>query len=112
MTPERRRAACRVIKAAVSNADLEQQLLQVGHTREAIADAHSIGQGEDVPWVGIEPIPMRLRCPECCELHVDEGKFAIEPHHTHQCEHCGECWRPAVLFTVGVRFLFDKEKRS
>lgn len=51
------------------------------------------------------PIPMRLTCPECGELHVDEGEFATKPHHTHSCQSCGLTWRPAVVHTVGVRFL-------
>lgn len=51
------------------------------------------------------PIPMRLVCPRCGELHIDEGEFATKPHHTHACQGCGEVWRPAVVHTVGVRFL-------
>lgn len=52
-----------------------------------------------------DPIPMRLTCPECGQLHVDAGRFATHPHHTHVCQHCGLTWRPAVVCTVGVRFL-------
>jgi predicted RNA-binding Zn-ribbon protein involved in translation (DUF1610 family) len=52
-----------------------------------------------------EPVPMRLNCPECGELHIDEGAFATKPHHTHACQACGNVWRPAVRNTVGVRFL-------
>jgi hypothetical protein len=51
------------------------------------------------------PIPMRLTCPACSTLHIDEGEFATKPHHTHSCQSCGACWRPAVVCTVGVRFL-------
>lgn len=51
------------------------------------------------------PIPMRLTCPECKALHIDEGDFATKPHHTHSCQACGLTWRPAVVATVGVRFL-------
>ena len=51
------------------------------------------------------PIPMRLVCEGCGELHIDEGEFATKPHHTHSCQHCGLTWRPAVVHTVGVRFL-------
>lgn len=51
------------------------------------------------------PIPMRIPCPRCGELHIDEGEFETKPHHTHACQHCGEVWRPAVVHTVGVRFL-------
>lgn len=51
------------------------------------------------------PIPLRLLCPRCGGLHVDEGEFATKPHHTHACQFCGEVWRPAVVATVGVQFL-------
>jgi predicted RNA-binding Zn-ribbon protein involved in translation (DUF1610 family) len=50
-------------------------------------------------------VPMRLRCPSCNELHIDESEFATKPHHTHACQHCGEVWRPAIVPTVGVKFL-------
>jgi rubredoxin len=53
----------------------------------------------------MKPIPMRLNCPECGELHIDEGRFVTKVHHTHACQHCGAVWRPAVVPTVGVRFL-------
>lgn len=52
-----------------------------------------------------QPIPMRLTCPDCRALHIDEGEFATKPHHTHSCQECGLTWRPAVVHTVGVRFL-------
>lgn len=51
------------------------------------------------------PIPMRIPCPECKTLHIDEGIWATKPHHTHSCQSCGLTWRPAVVHTVGVRFL-------
>lgn len=35
------------------------------------------------------PIPMRLTCPQCGQLHVDAGEFATKPHHTHSCQSCG-----------------------
>lgn len=53
----------------------------------------------------VTPIPMRLTCPDCGALHIDEGAFATKPHHTHSCQACGMTWRPAVVHTVGVRFL-------
>lgn len=61
-----------------------------------------------------QPIPMRLNCPECGELHVDEGEFATKIHTTHACQACGGVWRPAVVPTVGVRFLpgFKNEDRA
>jgi hypothetical protein len=52
-----------------------------------------------------KPIPMRLICEGCGKLHIDEGEFATKPHHTHSCQFCGLTWRPAVVPTVGVRFL-------
>ena len=51
------------------------------------------------------PIPMRLECPACGELHIDVGEFETKAHHTHACQECGAVWRPAVVPTVGVRFL-------
>ena len=56
-------------------------------------------------WEVSEPVPIRLECPACGELHIDEGEFATKPHHTHACQSCGAVWRPAVIATVGVRFL-------
>lgn len=52
-----------------------------------------------------ESIPMLLWCPECGERHVDVGVFATKLHHTHACQRCGHCWRPAVVATCGVQFL-------
>lgn len=51
------------------------------------------------------PVPMRLVCPSCAVLHVDEGEFATRGHHTHACQNCCHVWRPAIVDTVGVRFL-------
>lgn len=52
-----------------------------------------------------ETIPMRLPCPSCGTLHVDDGTFAEKIHHTHACQSCGNVWRPAVVATHGVLFL-------
>lgn len=51
-----------------------------------------------------QPIPMRIFC-ECGELHIDEGEYATKPHKTHSCQACGRCFQPALVPTVGVRFL-------
>jgi len=51
------------------------------------------------------PVPMILHCPECRARHIDAGKFATKPHHTHACQTCGFVWRPAIVATVGVQFL-------
>lgn len=53
----------------------------------------------------IPPVPIIINCPECGKRHVDTGKFATAPHHTHACQYCGMTWRPAVVCTVGVQFL-------
>jgi hypothetical protein len=62
-------------------------------------------------------IPMRLPCPACNELHVDEGERLLKPHHTHACQRCGNVWRgepivecadPAIVlieFTDGTLLL-------
>lgn len=50
-------------------------------------------------------IPMLLWCPECGTRHIDEGEFATKKHHTHACQSCGNCWRPAIVATCGVQFL-------
>jgi predicted RNA-binding Zn-ribbon protein involved in translation (DUF1610 family) len=50
-------------------------------------------------------VPMILTCPSCGKRHIDEGEYATKVHHTHACQHCGMCWRPAVQPTVGVQFL-------
>lgn len=55
------------------------------------------------------PIPMYLTCPKCGARHIDEGEFATKVHHTHECQSCGLTWRPAVVPTVGVQFLFKSE---
>ena len=51
------------------------------------------------------PIPMFLTCPLCGARHIDEGEFATKVHHTHSCQNCGLTWRPAIVPTVGVKFL-------
>src|SRR6185295_8960461 len=58
-----------------------------------------------------EPIPMRLPCEACGELHVDEGEFATKPHHTHSCQYCGLTWRPAVECTVASVSCRDSRTR-
>jgi hypothetical protein len=52
-----------------------------------------------------KPIPMLLWCPNCWERHIDAAEFATKPHHTHACQICGMVWRPAIVPTVGVKFL-------
>ena len=75
-------------------------------SRQPTADSSGSGQEprarSQEPSV---PVPMLLRCPSCNERHIDEGEFALKPHHTHACQICGEVWRPAIVATVGVHFL-------
>lgn len=66
--------------------------------------ANAIGL-ELVAFLAAKPIQMRLHCPECHELHLDVGEFATRVHASHACQSCGNVWRPAVVATVGVRFL-------
>lgn len=58
------------------------------------------------------PIPMLLHCPMCNGRHIDPEGF--KPHHTHACQHCGHCWRPALVRTVGVQYLpgFKNEEHA
>ncbi|KKL63104.1 hypothetical protein LCGC14_2178440 [marine sediment metagenome] len=58
-----------------------------------------------MPGDTIANIAMLLWCPGCGERHIDKGKFATKPHHTHACQQCGLAWRPAIVDTVGVQFL-------
>lgn len=58
------------------------------------------------------PIPMRLHCTGrlddgsmCGALHIDEGEFATRVHRTHACQRCGHHFQPALVPTVGVRWL-------
>jgi len=51
------------------------------------------------------PIALLLTCPACGARHVDDLEGATRVHHTHACQECGTVWRPAVVATVGVRFL-------
>lgn len=51
------------------------------------------------------PIPMQIICPRCSEQHVDEGAYATIPHKSHTCQECGLTWKPALVPTVGVKFL-------
>jgi len=55
----------------------------------------------------LTPIPMLIWCPMCKTRHIDKGRFATHPHHTHSCQNkeCGLTWRPAIPPTVGVATL-------
>lgn len=57
----------------------------------------------------VTPIPMVLYCPACAAQHVDEPAPATgwtnPPHRTHLCQQCGATWRPANVYTTGVKAL-------
>lgn len=72
-----------------------------------------LGALDEARLVASAPVPMLIWCPMCRRRHIDAGEFATKHHHTHSCQTCGHCWRPAVVATVGVRFLpgfKDEEK--
>jgi hypothetical protein len=77
---------------------------RVVYPGEVTALAAEVERRRSAPVESV-PVPMRLVCEGCGELHIDEGEFATKPHHTHACQHCGAVWRPAIVATVGVRFL-------
>lgn len=99
-----------------TNAELQAAL---NHARNVIGEVSVSPRAKDIAhallkvhqWFVNEcarteaPIPMRLPCPDCGVLHIDEGDFATRSHHTHSCQNCGLTWRPAVVATVGVKFL-------
>lgn len=37
-----------------------------------------------------------LNCPHCGEPHHDIDKWALDPHRTHLCLHCGELFKGSV----------------
>lgn len=42
-----------------------------------------------------------LHCPNCRAPHIDHGKWAHKPHHTHLCEFCRFEWR-VEPYVIGV----------
>ena len=61
--------------------------------------------GDQLVSKSLPPIQMLLWCPACGARHVDRGEFATKRHHTHACQDCGMCWRPAIEPTCGVQYL-------
>lgn len=60
----RARRACAVIRAALSNHELERQLTVSGFTPEAIADAFAIGQAEEIIVQAFGPFLETLQKPD------------------------------------------------
>ena len=100
-------------KLQLSRADLEEQLRAKDAGYEHLHRVLDPLVGRKDVWTQVAelvarlatPVPMRLSCPTCGELHIDKGILATKPHHTHACQRCGNVWRPAIVNTVGVRFL-------
>lgn len=77
----------------------------VGDDRDLPVLHHLVKDARGLDDAPAAPIPMRIHCPKCGDLHLDEGEFATKVHATHSCQRCGLTFRPAVVPTVGVRFL-------
>lgn len=104
---ERARQALDKVKAALGDRLLAKGPLSEEYAHGIMRDIDNALGGELPihPTQPIAPVPMLLWCPECGARHVDVGTFATKPHHTHACQECGMVWRPAIVATVGVRFL-------
>lgn len=109
--PEGRFRAAIIARAATSEIERAHAILdRAGIPREGQSGTRTIGDRLEELLAGgpdpeVAPLPIILHCPECGTRHVDKGDFATRPHHTHACQHCGLSWRPAIVPTVGVRFL-------
>lgn len=58
----------------------------------------------------LAPIPMVLFCPNCATQHIDgpTDVWKNPPHRSHQCQRCAHIWRPADVFTEGVKSIETK----
>lgn len=103
---ERKKPSDAAIAAAVKIVE-DREIRGLGDVPNAIAVLLDDFTSQKRPQEPLqpEPIPMVLHCPDCGERHVDEGEFETKIHATHSCQTCGLTWRPAVVPTVGVRFL-------
>lgn len=104
VTPVR---TCEAASVAVLRAELEgvnNSLKRSEHVRQA-AENRILELIRELSRERETPIELRLHCPACGELHVDEGVWAVKPHKTHECQRCGMLWRPCARPTVGVRFI-------
>jgi hypothetical protein len=70
-----------------------------------------MGIGQQLAWFSTQLgrkqkiIPIVTHCPRCTLQHVDRDEWMTRAHRTHRCEACGHEWRPANVYTVGVRKL-------
>lgn len=55
------------------------------------------------------PVPMVLHCPCCGTQHIDapnpEIGWTDPPHKSHLCLKCGIVWRPAGIYTRGIKYI-------
>lgn len=52
-----------------------------------------------------KPLELLVICPRCKEQHIDEGRFAVEPHKNHSCQSCGLTFQVAAHHeSIGVQF--------
>ncbi len=90
----------------VSDAECCASVLELAHWRARVDDLQrDCTRHETRAREASAPVALILSCPVCHARHYDEGEFATRHHHTHACQSCGVCWRPAIVATVGVRFL-------
>jgi hypothetical protein len=61
-----------------------------------------------------EPVEMILFCPRCLHQHIDEPNevtgWTNPPHKSHECQNCKHVWRPADVYTNGVKEIKTKGK--
>lgn len=55
---------------------------------------------------GPEVLELLIICPRCLKQHVDEGRFAKDPHKIHACQFCGLGFVVSKQPSIGVQF-FD-----
>lgn len=94
-----RRAAVQAFAIAIMHGD-ESHRRWLTHAADAFLDGRTLPLPNPP-----DPIPMLLACPMCGIRHIDKYEYGTKPHHTHACQSCGHVWRPAVVATVGVKFL-------
>jgi len=83
--------------------DEDDELACVGLTDHTVAQlADALYAHLKIVKPADQAIPMLLWCPQCGERHIDAGE---KLHHTHACQECGHVWRPAIVATVGVKYL-------
>jgi len=53
----------------------------------------------------VAPLELLIICPRCFKQHIDEGKFAVEPHKNHSCQFCGLTFQASgQVPSIGVQF--------